>query len=189
MHRLFKKKRSPLTITSRVSSLTNSFVQAIIPKAEPTEDGILEALSILGVSPENPECVYCGAPATDWDHLHPFVKDKRPTGYIDEIRNLVPSCGSCNQSKGGQDWKTWIQGTAVNSPASRGIKDVPQRIARLEAFEAWGNVQPIDLAALIGKDVWGAYWKRRDEIETLMFSAQAEADRLRDAIRMALKRT
>jgi hypothetical protein len=85
----------------------------------------------------------------------PFVKDKRPTGYIDEIRNLVPSCGSCNQSKGGQDWKAWIQGTAVNSPASRGIKDVPQRIARLEAFEAWGNVQPIDLAALIGKDVVG----------------------------------
>ncbi|WP_337997408.1 HNH endonuclease [Oleispirillum naphthae] len=193
MHRLIekliKKRRQPLTITSRVSSVTNVFVQAIIPSVKPTEDEVLEALTILGASPDHPECVYCGAPATDWDHLRPFVKGRRPTGYIDEIRNLVPSCSTCNNSKGGQDWETWMQGSAAQSPAKRGVKGIPQRIARLHAFEAWGNVQPIDLAALVGEDVWNAHWNRRDEIEKLMFSAQAEAKKLRSTIRAAMGKT
>jgi hypothetical protein len=87
------KFRKPLTITSRTSSITNSFVQAIIPDIEPTQEEWVEALQVLGMTPDGITCVYCGAAATDWDHLRPLVRNKRPTGYINEIRNRVPSCG------------------------------------------------------------------------------------------------
>jgi len=37
------------------------------------------------------QCSYCGTPATEWDHLRPLVMNKKPTGYISEIHNLVPA--------------------------------------------------------------------------------------------------
>src|SRR5438128_9847091 len=99
------KFRKTLKITSRTSSVANGFVQAIIPCIEPTDAQKNEALAILQIDPNRLECAYCGAPATDWDHLRPLVKGKRSTGYCNEIRNLVPACGPCNQSKSGQDWR------------------------------------------------------------------------------------
>jgi hypothetical protein len=39
-------------------------------------------------------CVYCGKPATDWDHIIPRSSNGRDT-----IDNLVPSCRSCNLKK------------------------------------------------------------------------------------------
>jgi hypothetical protein len=33
-------------------------------------------------------------------NLFLLVEEKEPIGYISEIRNLVPVCGKCNQSKG-----------------------------------------------------------------------------------------
>jgi len=180
--------RKLLKITSRVSSITNSFVQAIIPHVEPTDAERAEALAVLGQSDASGslECVYCGAPASDWDHFRPLVRNKRPTGYINEIRNLVPSCGPCNQSKSGQDWKRWMDGTAKGSPRSRGVKDIAQRIERLLAFEEWGDVHPIDLKALAGESQWNAYWEHLAEIERRMFAAQGEAERLQAAIRNSL---
>ena len=44
------KFRKPLTITSRTSSVTNGFVQAIIPSIEPTAEETDEALAVLGVA-------------------------------------------------------------------------------------------------------------------------------------------
>ena len=84
---------------------------------------------------ENFQCAYCGGVASEWDHLRPLVKDKKPTGYISEIHNLVPSCGKCNQSKGNKEWKTWMLSTARLSPTARGIKDISARVKRLEAYE------------------------------------------------------
>jgi hypothetical protein len=92
------KFRQLLKITSRTSTITNCFVQAIIPHLKPSETEIEEAIRVLGMDPAAPLCVYCDSPATDWDHLRPLVYGKRPSGYISEIRNLVPCCGPCNQS-------------------------------------------------------------------------------------------
>ena len=91
------KFRPPLKITSRTSSITNSFVQAIIPNVKPTETELEEALAVLGMSLKNRSCVYCGVSATDWDHLRPLVKYKRPTGFLNEARNLVPSCAPATE--------------------------------------------------------------------------------------------
>jgi hypothetical protein len=178
--------RKPLTITSRTSSITNSFVQAIIPYLPPTRAEIDEALGILGMTFDNRACVYCGTPATDWDHLRPMVRKKRPTGYIDEIRNLVPSCGPCNQSKGASEWRKWMEGPARGSPKTKGIIDLQERIARLEKFEQWGNVQPLSLRELAGTEQWDAYWQNLLTIEGQMKAAQLHAEELRVAIQSTL---
>jgi len=92
-------------------------------------------METLGMTSEIFQCAYCGDKASEWDHLRPLVKNKKPTGYISEIHNLVPSCGKCNQSKGNKEWKIWILSKAALSPATRGIPDIEQRIKRLEAYE------------------------------------------------------
>jgi hypothetical protein len=145
--------RKPLKITSRASSVTNSFVQAIIPHVPPSRAEIDEALGILGMTSDNRVCVYCGVPATDWDHLRPMVRNKRPTGYVDEIKNLVPSCGRCNQSKGAAEWRTWMLGKAPGSPRTRDVQDLHLRIERLQQFEAWGKVRPLPLRDWVGAEL------------------------------------
>lgn len=178
--------RRPLTITSRTSSITNSFVQAVVPSPETSADEWTQAFQIFEMDPESRTCVYCGALATDWDHLRPLVRNKRPTGYIDEIRNRVPSCAPCNQSKGGADWRKWMEGNARGSPKTKGINDLPARIERLERFEKWGQVKPLDFRALVGIEAWDAYWRDLDIIIEKMFDAQAQAVRVRTLLNTAL---
>jgi hypothetical protein len=180
------KFRKTLKITSRTSSVTNGFVQAIIPCLEPTDAETTEALLVLGIDSGNPTCVYCGSPATDWDHLRPLVKGKRPTGYFTGIRNLVPACGPCNQSKSGQDWRAWISGPAKGSPKSRGITDLASRIAALESFEAWSRHDPIEMREIVGSETWDSYWARLEAIECQMHDAQREAVAIRAKIAGAL---
>src|SRR5947209_6266811 len=132
------------TMASRKSSITNAFVNAIIPVVTPTAEEIDEALRILEIDPLNLACSYCGVAASEWDHLRPLVMKHRPTGYISEIANLVPSCGKCNQSKGNQFWRTWMLGKAPRSPAGRGVADVAQRVERLEAYERWRAPTQLD---------------------------------------------
>ena len=95
---------TPVKIMGRTSSITNSFVNSIIPVIEPTEQQIKRALRILEIDPQSVVCAYCGDRSTEWDHLNPLVSNKQPTGYISEIANLVPACGKCNQSKGNKPW-------------------------------------------------------------------------------------
>lgn len=176
------KFRKLLKITSRSSSITNCFVQAIIPNIDPSEEEYDEALSILDMSRSTLSCVYCGAPTTDWDHFRPLVRKRKPTGYISEIRNLVPSCGPCNQSKGGQDWRKWMTGSAKGSPKTRGVRELDVRIKRLEAFEAWGSLMPLPLEELADRHIWEMHWKRLDELHELLKLAQAHAIIVREKI-------
>src|SRR5438067_8519498 len=109
------------TMVSRKSSITNAFVNAIIPVVPPTTADIQEALRILSMDPADVRCAYCGDRASEWDHLRPLVKGRRPTGFISEIGNLVPSCGKCNRSKRNEDWERWMRSeTAKLSPRTRG---------------------------------------------------------------------
>ncbi|MCY2924087.1 MAG: HNH endonuclease, partial [Planctomycetota bacterium] len=80
-------------------------MNSIIPVIPPSQEEVLAALGILGIDPEDLRCAYCGDRASEWDHLRPLVVNRRPTGFISEIANLVPSCGKCNQSKGNQNWR------------------------------------------------------------------------------------
>src|SRR5438132_2839296 len=108
----------PVKITDRISSITNAFISSIIPVILPTEAEAERSLAILALDPADLRCAYCGDKASEWDHLRPLVVKQRPTGYISEIRNLVPSCGKCNQSKGNKEWRVWISSGARHSPQS-----------------------------------------------------------------------
>jgi hypothetical protein len=181
------KFRKALKVTSRISSVTNGFVQAIIPCLEPSEVERAEALAVLGMVPGAEFCVYCGARATDWDHLRPLVRGKRPTGYCNDVRNLVPACGPCNQSKSGQDWKQWINGTSKGSPKTRGVMNLADRIEVLRQFEDWSSHLALDMRGLAGEAVWDAYWERLKAIEVQMHEAQRDAVIIRKLISDALQ--
>lgn len=96
---------TPMKITGRSSSITNAFINSIIPVVAPRAEEVKQALEILGMTPGTFQCAYCGSVASESDHLRPLVKDKKPTGYISEIHNLVPSCGKCNQSRATRNGK------------------------------------------------------------------------------------
>lgn len=180
--------RKSLKITNRISGITNAFVQSIIPTVEPTANERIQALEILGQknNASKLECVYCGDKASDWDHLRPLVKQKKPSGYINEIRNLVPSCGKCNQSKSGQDWLKWMRSNAKMSPTTRLIKDIDSRIEKLLMFEAWANIKPYNIEECVDKDLWDNYWKTLKKIEELMFEAQNQSIKIRFEIQKSI---
>src|SRR5689334_17683761 len=132
-------------IMSRKTSITQVFASAVVPVRDPSPEEIEEALIILGMDPSDVRCAYCGDSKSEWDHLRPLVLKRRPTGYISEIANLVPSCGKCNQSKGNNEWREWIVSTKKKrSPTARGIVDVAKRIERLNAYERWQTPTKID---------------------------------------------
>lgn len=159
-------------ITSRTTSIRNVFVAAIASMVRPTADEIKQVLEILELDPLDLRCSYCGDKATEWDHLRPLVKAGKPTGYPSSIRNLVPSCGKCNQSKGSTNWKEWMLGKARRSPSARGIPDVTERVQRLALFESWSNCVPLNLKDLVSPELWEKYYALQEEILSKMREAQ-----------------
>ncbi len=184
---LFKMPK-PMKITARSSSITNSFINSIIPVILPTEELVKEALTILGLL-EKYQCSYCGQVATEWDHLRPLVVNKKPTGYISEIHNLVPSCGKCNQSKGNRYWKDWILSDAKLSPKTKEIPDLSERIKRLEEYEKWAIPTKIDFEALVGKELWKQHWSNWEKILEAMVESQKIAELINKKVEMQYKET
>lgn len=173
------KMPKPVSISGRSSTITNSFVNGIIPVERPSSEEVEEALRVLGMSPDDVRCAYCGDPATEWDHLNPIVKDKRPTGFISEIHNLVPACGKCNQSKSGRPWREWIEGSSPLSPASRGVQDLERKISRIEEYEDRFSPAVLDFEAIVGSDVWEEYWEAHARLIAEMKRCDEIAVRIR----------
>lgn len=176
---------TPMKITGRSSSITNAFVNSIIPVVPPSSADIKKALEILEMTPDTLQCVYCGGFVSEWDHLRPLVKNKMPTGYISEIHNLVPSCGKCNQSKGNKEWKAWMTSSAELSPTARGIKDIAARITRLTAYENWAVPTVMDFEAVAGKEIWSQHWKNWERVQFLMRESQELAATINLAVAIA----
>jgi hypothetical protein len=160
------------TITGRATSIRNVFVAAIIPIVRPSAEEIKTVLEILKLDPSDLRCSYCGDKASEWDHLKPLVEAGKPTGYPSSIKNLVPSCGKCNQSKGSTNWKEWMRGIARHSPSARKITDIEHRIARLEQFESWATCVPLNVKALVSPNLWEQYYVLQEEILNRMRDAQ-----------------
>lgn len=176
-----------MKITGRSSSITNAFINSIIPVVPPSAQEVKEAFEILGMTPQNFQCAYCGAAASEWDHLRPLVKDRKPTGYISEIHNLVPSCGKCNQSKGNKDWRLWMVSKATLSPTTRGVEDIAERMRRLEAYESWREPTKMDFEAIVGNDLWLKHWQNLDRLQVLMQESQEVAAKINAKVASAYK--
>ncbi len=172
-------------ITGRKSTITGLFLASITPCIEPTDDEVRDALSVLGMQEGNCLCAYCGDRRTEWDHFRAIVKDRKPTGYITEIANLVPSCGKCNQSKGNKPWRQWIDSTARHAPANRKIADLSFRIERLEAYEKWREPTVIDYAAILGGEGWKKHMQYLESVLNLLVQAEQHAEICRSIIASA----
>ncbi len=176
------------TITGRSSTINAAFTKALIPVTVPNANEVKTVLNMLGMTPDDVRCAYCGDPATEWDHFRATVRDKMPTGYGSHIRNLVPACGKCNQSRGNKDWRGWMTGTntkAKLSPAHRGVPDLDAKVVRLAEYEAWSEHDPVNLAEVAGPDLWNEYQEQRQAVHAAMRRAQELAVQIRQ--RMAAK--
>ena len=176
------KMPNAVKITGRTSSITNSFVNGIIPCIQPSAEEIKEVLDILDMTLDNMRCAYCGGQYTEWDHFRPLVINKRPTGYISEIHNLVPACGKCNQSKGNSYWKDWILGDAKLSPKNRNVENLVDIIIRLEKYESWSNTKRIDFEAIVGKETWEKHWENCERLHKVMQESQQLSDEIKQTI-------
>ncbi|MGB9072402.1 MAG: HNH endonuclease [Terriglobales bacterium] len=173
-------------VDGRTSSITAAFFQVITPVVSPSDGEVDEALAVLGMVKGGCCCAYCGDPRTEWDHFRPIVKGRQPTGYITEIANLVPACGKCNQSKGNKNWKEWMLSAAARSPKQRGISDIAERVARLEAYERWREPICIDYAAIVGPERWSQYQNLLNTAVAHLTEAQKVALELQAIIKTGL---
>lgn len=73
---------------------------------------------------DNYTCVYCGAPASQADHVIPKVEDSGP--MMDSMENLVSACRPCNLAKGKKSQAVFLgQSSApLVSPSSTSPKTV-----------------------------------------------------------------
>jgi hypothetical protein len=172
----------PTKIASRSSSITNAFINGIVPCIFPSEDEVKSALEILGMNIDTIRCSYCGDKQTEWDHFRPLILDKRATGYISEISNLVPACGKCNQSKGNKNWRVWMLSDAKLSPKSRGISNLDEKIQCLSAYENWRIPTKIDFEKIVGAEKWSSYMKSWTELLESMNEAQNLSSEIKDEI-------
>lgn len=75
---------------------------------------------------ESGPCGYCGAKATETDHVHALANGGR-----DDVGNIIPVCQHCSRSKGARNLVTWhrwdlvCRALVMNNPA------VQQELSRL----------------------------------------------------------
>jgi 5-methylcytosine-specific restriction endonuclease McrA len=152
------------SIRSRRSTVTNAFVNSIMPAIRPTSAEVDESLSILGMKRGEERCVYCGRESTGSDHLRPLVEGSRPSGYITEIANLVPCCGRCNSRKGNSSWRQWMARLREMLSDPTDVAQHNLRVTRLESYEKWREPRWVDFKSLGGGEAWDRYWAMYDAV-------------------------
>lgn len=90
-----------------------------------------------------------------------------------QIRNLVPCCRTCNESKGQKPWREFFD--------TRNPPDKDERVYLTKQFLAKTVAQPVDTAAMRHKA--GDELERFLEIRSQVFDLMKEADDLAAIIR------
>lgn len=80
---------------------------------------------------ESSQCVWCGGPADETDHLFPLSR-----GGPDDVSGIVASCGRCNRSRGNKLLTEW-EWARVCHGLMRSEK-VGRELARLSSLEDSG---------------------------------------------------
>lgn len=169
-----KKYLRPSTIMGRKSTFANAFASALAPYDIYIPAEVADAMRDLGQDPDAElQCVYCGAEAATWDHLFNRVIKGDFSGHGHRVRNLVPCCRTCNESKGQKPWREFFE---TRNPTGR-----EERIRRMEQFLGSAAAQPISTEAMRHKA--GEELARFLEIRSQVFDLMAEADRLAVIIR------
>lgn len=169
-----KKYLRPSRIVSRKSTFSNAFASALAPYDEFSSDAVASAISDLGQDPQaDLECVYCGVEAATWDHVFNRVLNGEFSGHGHRIRNLVPSCRTCNERKGKKNWRDFLEQLAPDRKE--------QRIAHMERFLASDDATPTTMEEM--KGIAKTELDRFLEIRAEVFRLLGEADDLAREIR------
>jgi hypothetical protein len=102
-------------------------------------DGSCRTSAALRTAARRQACTYCGDPAITMDHLLPIMSGGMPTGVTGHAANRVPSCGTCNASKGARHWRefmTCATGSAPLARLGRGPGATRAHAARMAALAA-----------------------------------------------------
>lgn len=130
----------------------------VIPVVEPAPEEKRQALKVLGMSEDNICCAYCGGEMEEWAPLRPLTEKGKPTGYIMEIHNLVPTCADCKKNKGNRNWRELMLAYAeADSHLVWGKKNIWKRYDRLEAYENWGQARQLDYEKIAGHELWARF--------------------------------
>ena len=158
----------------RKSTFANAFASALAPYDSFVRAAVVEAMNDLEQDPDGDlECVYCGAEAATWDHVFNRVVKGDFSGHGHRIRNLVPCCRTCNESKGQKPWREFLE--------TRNPPDKDLRLRRMERFVRSTDDQIINPDGM--RQQATEELKRFREIRSQIFELMAEADRLAAIIR------
>ena len=173
-YQTIKKYLRPSRIMGRKSTFTNAFASALAPHDVYNPEIVAVAMRDLGQNPEsNLTCIYCGSEAATWDHLFNRVEAGYFSGHGHRIRNLVPSCRTCNEQKGKKSWRVFLD--------SKNPVDKDLRIKRIEKFLNATDAKPVTLDVM--KQIAPDEMRRFAEIKDEVFRLMAEADDLAEVIR------
>ena len=114
------------------------------------------------------------------DHVVPVMSDG---GTV--LGNMVLACSRCDDSKGRSNFDEWMLGGAPQSPHTRGVPDVDQRIARIKSYSRDYGYAPSAPESWLGKAEAGrleAIRKRlsilREDVEGLIGDYQKRTAKL-----------
>ena len=165
-------------LKGRTSTISNAFAIAITPYLLPTkedEKAFWEALEI-----HEGQCAYCLGEGNGMDHLKPLVTNGLPTGYITEIKNLVPCCSACNSAKGAKNFKDWyLSDKNLYRLHAKGLSnDIIRK--RYDIIEKYiDNIpEPLNYAEILGSELWSEFLKRRQRMIDLLREDQVFCDKL-----------
>jgi hypothetical protein len=65
------------------------------------------------------------------------------------------------------------------SPKVRGVKDLEEKIKRLERYEMWKKVEPIDFESIVGSDLWEKHWDNCEELHRKMNEFQKVSNQIK----------
>ena len=152
---------SKANLIGRKSTISNAFAISVTPYIRPSDDDLEKYYSELKI--EEGQCAYCLGKGDGKDHLKPLVSDGMPTGYITDIHNLVPCCQRCNSSKGSKSFREWYKSKENISRLKKdGLTDeqIESRYSIICSFED-KIPEPINYEAIVGKELWEEYNRRR----------------------------
>ena len=68
------------------------------------------------------------------------------------------------------------------SPTTRGVKDIPERIERLSAYEAWGTPTRVDFEKIVGAKAWEQHWLNWERVQIILRESQVLADSINQQV-------
>ena len=175
-------------LKGRTSTINNAFTISITPYIRPTEEEFYQMYKKLKLEPS--KCAYCLNEATTTDHLKPLVKNGLPTGYITNIKNLVPCCSSCNSSKGSKNFSDWyLQEKNKNRLYAMEFTDkqIEERYNIICKYEKELD-KPLDYEKILGKKLYNEYKERIEVMNKLLKKNQEFCDTLKEKIEKNLNK-